>query len=328
MADRINRDRCQEIMSRFSGCSVLVVGDLMADEYLRGTAKRISQEGPVMVVEVESDEFKPGGAANVGNNLRALGAKVSLAGVIGEDEIGGHLRAELASWNVDVSGIITDSTRPTTRKTRIVAQHQQVLRVDREQTAPISETISGKLLQYIGDTINSMDAILISDYRKGVLTRESTEEICRLAKSFGKPVISNPKPVSSRWLSGARVLSLNHFEAEELAGGHLPKQEAALQQFGEKLIEELQVELMVVTRREEGISYWNIAGDYGHVPAHLVEVADGAGAGDSTISAMALALISSATDREAVEIANLAGACVVRKFGVATVSIEEMLNTV
>src|ERR1051326_8606279 len=130
MEERLSQARRAELIAGFPRCSILVVGDLMLDEYLYGAARRISQEGPVMVVEVISDEFKPGGAANVGNNLRALGARVAMAGVIGEDEIGRILCRELTAWQVDITGIVVDSDRPTTRKTRIVAQSQQVMRVD------------------------------------------------------------------------------------------------------------------------------------------------------------------------------------------------------
>src|SRR5580658_3607071 len=149
MEDEIGRERFEEILHRFEGISVLVIGDLMIDEYLRGTVRRISQESPVMVVEVESDEFKPGGAANVGNNLRALGARVTMAGVVGDDESGRMLRMEMAAWKIDTEGILTDSTRPTTRKTRVIAQNHQVLRVDREQTQAVSERISERLESYL-----------------------------------------------------------------------------------------------------------------------------------------------------------------------------------
>jgi len=327
MEVRIGRTRTKEIVSGFSQRSILVIGDLMIDEYLRGHARRISQESPVMVVEVEGDDFKPGGAANVGNNLRALGARVSMAGVVGNDEIGRLLRSELAEQGIETSGILTDPDRPTTRKTRIVAQRQQVLRVDREQTHPIAQGIARQLLDHAALSLESVDAILVSDYRKGVVTPELAAGLSRLAQERGKPLITNPKPASAPWLRGARVLSLNQFEAEELGRASLPEDEAALCAYGERLMEDLGVEMLVITRSEKGMYYWRREGEYHHVPAFPVEVTDGAGAGDTTISTMALALVSGATDYEAAVLANRAGACVVRKAGVATVSVEELLHS-
>lgn len=324
--DEIGRQRYEKILSGFEGKSVLVVGDLMIDEYLRGSVRRISQESPVMVVEVESDEFKPGGAANVGNNLRALGAKVSMAGVVGDDESGRMLRMELASWSIDTTGILTDSTRPTTRKTRIIAQSQQVLRVDREQTQAVSERISERIEAHLMQAIHTVDAVLVSDYRKGVLTRATAERAINLAREAGKPLITNPKPCSASWLKGAGVLSLNRSEAEELGRRRLAGDENSESAFGEDLRKELDVDTLVITWGAKGLSYWKRDGEYRYVPAHRVEVADVAGAGDTTISAMTLALLAGGNTYESAIIANRAGACVVRKAGVATVTVEELLR--
>ena len=286
MEDEIGRERYEEILRKFEGISVLVIGDLMIDEYLRGSVRRISQESPVMVVEVESDEFKPGGAANVGNNLRALGSRVTMAGVVGDDESGRMLRMEMAAWKIDTSGILTDSTRPTTRKTRVIAQSQQVLRVDREQTNPVSEGISERLVAYLAETIPSVDAVLVSDYRKGVLTQQTATHAINIAREAGKLLITNPKPSSAPWLRGAGVLSLNRSEAEELGRRRLVGDEDGERAFGEALRCELDVDTLVITWGAKGLSYWRCDGDYRYVPAHRVEVADVAGAGDTTISAM------------------------------------------
>jgi len=326
MEDEIGRERYRQIVNGFKATSILVVGDLMMDEYLRGSVRRISQESPVMVVEVEADEFKPGGAANVGNNLRALGARVVMAGVVGDDEGGKLLKADLAAWNIDVSGILTDPTRPTTRKTRVIAQNQQVLRVDREQTHAVSEAIGERLLNVIEEHIQDVDAVLVSDYRKGVLTPETARATIAIAKKAGKPLITNPKPSSAPWLKGATVLSLNRSEAEELGRRRLTGDESAERVFGEALREELEVDTLVITWGARGLSYWCRAGEYRYVQAHRVEVADVAGAGDTTIGAMTLALMAGASNYEAAVIANRAGACVVRKSGVATLTVEELLG--
>ncbi len=324
----MDRARLAEIVGQFGQRSILVVGDLMVDEYLMGAARRISQEGPVMVIEVHADEFKPGGAANVANNLRSLGAKVGIAGVVGEDEMGRLLREELTNWNIGITGILTDATRPTTRKTRVVAQNQQVLRVDREQTHPLPDALAEELIAQVEIALRQADAVLVSDYRKGVISPQVAARLSGLAASLGKPLVTNPKPTSALWLRGASVLSLNHFEAEELSRSTLPEDPAELNRYGSEMRERLDVDTLVITQREQGLDYWRRSGEHAHVPAHMVEVADGAGAGDSTISAMTLALVCGATTYEAAEIACLAGACVVRKHGVATVTTEELLAEV
>jgi rfaE bifunctional protein kinase chain/domain len=328
MEQRMSRGRLAEIVTQFRQRSILVVGDLMVDEYLMGTAQRISQEGPVMVIEVHSDAFKPGGAANVANNLRALGAKVRIAGAVGDDEMGRLLQEELRTWEIDTAGILTDPSRPTTRKTRVVAQNQQVLRVDREQTHPLSEALAEALLLRVEAALQQADAVLVSDYRKGVISPEVAARLSALATAMGKPLVTNPKPTSAPWLRGATVLSLNHFEAEELSRTLLPEDPDALNQYGVAMRERLEVDTLIITQRENGLDYWRHNGEHAHVPAHKVEVADSAGAGDSTIGAMTLALVSGADTYEAAEIACLAGACVVRKHGVATVTPEELLAEV
>ncbi len=328
MEERLSQARRAEIIAQFPSRSILVIGDLMVDEYLYGSAKRISQEGPVMVIEVVSDEFKPGGAANAGNNLRALGASVAMAGVVGNDHIARVLCRDLEASDMDTSGIVTDPSRPTTRKTRIIAQSQQVLRIDREQIQPVSDEVGRDLLGHVARILPSVDGVLVSDYRKGVLTEELAGALIELAAKAGKPLITNPKPPSARWLKGARVLSLNQVEAEDLGGAPLPNDREALHRYGERLARSMDIETLMVTRGSRGLCLWLRSGEYYEIPAHLVEVADIAGAGDTTIATMALALVCGASDVEAGELANLAGACVVRKHGVATITPDELRNAI
>src|SRR5262245_59175187 len=168
----MNGDRYREIVSGFAGRRIAVLGDLMMDEYLWGRATRISPESPVMVVEVERESRVPGGAANVVNNILALGGRVSVIGVVGDDPAGIALKRALSDSGADISGIVTDRTRPTTQKTRVVAHNQQVLRVDREETGEVGSDVSTKLILGIRDAVRLADAILVSDYNKGVLTPE------------------------------------------------------------------------------------------------------------------------------------------------------------
>ncbi len=322
----IPQHRYEEILRRFPDQTILVVGDLMMDEYLSGGARRVSPESPVLVVDVESEALKPGGAANVVSNLLALGARAYVAGAVGDDEVGRELRAQLAQRGADMDGILVDPSRPTTRKTRVVAHGQQVLRFDRERGDPLSERLARQLLEYVERVLDRVDAVLVSDYRKGILTREVTRGLIDLAGAAGKPLVANPKPVSARWMHGARVLSLNQMEAQEVSGEPLPADEGALRAFGARLVRELGVETLVITRGSLGLTYWHRDVEHQTVPAHPVEVYDVAGAGDTTITAMTLALASGAGCFEAACVANHAGACVVSKRGVATVSLDELIQ--
>jgi D-glycero-beta-D-manno-heptose-7-phosphate kinase len=325
MEASVPKVRYEQIVRNFSQRTVVVFGDLMVDEYNYGSTCRISPEGPVMVVGIESEEFKPGGAANVINNMLAFGARVYAAGVVGDDEAGRLLTADLAARGANISGIIVDRSRPTTRKTRILAQHQHILRVDREQTHPVDDGISARLKAHFASVLQPADLVLVSDYRKGALTPPLATYMVESARQNAVPLMANPKPSSVRWLRGADLISLNLKEAEELTGLPLPEEEAEIRSYGAKVLQELRIGTLVVTRGARGLSYWRQDGEYRHVPAHPVEVYDVAGAGDTTVSAMALASVSGASCMEAAFIANHAGACVVRKVGVATVSTDELI---
>lgn len=320
----LSRERYEEIVDDFSKRAFLTLGDLMADEYLHGSVRRISPESPVVIVEVESEERKPGGAANVANNLRALGARVLLAGLVGEDEAGRDLLAALNLQGISTELTLTDPSRPTTLKTRVIAQRQQVVRVDRESTHAPSDQVVASLLENVQKSLPDVDGVLISDYRKGTITHFLASEIAAVCSRLNIPLIANPKPESALWFEGAAALSLNQSEAEALIG-YLPTEAAALADCGAALRSRLGVDMLVITLGPRGLAYWRADGEYQHVPAHTIEVFDVAGAGDTTIAALALALVGSATPLEAAQVANHAGACAVRKLGVATVSAEELL---
>lgn len=326
----MDRERYQQIVKGFAGRRLVVLGDLMMDEYLWGRATRISPESPVMVVEVERESSVPGGAANVVNNLLALGAQVAVVGAVGADAVGAALRADLEQRGADVRGIVADPSRPTTRKTRIVAHSQQVLRVDREQRHPLAAEIAQRLLQHLERYAQAAEAVVISDYDKGLLTPEVARAAVQAAHRAGIFLTANPKPPNARSLAGARLISFNQSEAEATASvagmQHATSgEEVALERAGTALLRELGVETLVVTRGAKGLSLWQAGGGVRHVPAHPVEVYDVAGAGDTVISALTLSLTAGASVEEAAVIANHAAACVVRKVGVATVTPDELL---
>ncbi|MBI3009286.1 MAG: hypothetical protein HYY56_07235, partial [Candidatus Omnitrophica bacterium] len=205
--------RLKDIISGFSRAKVLVIGDIILDEFIWGKVSRISPEAPVPVLLVESESFMPGGAANVANNISAMGGKVWLAGVVGSDHRGRLLKQELTSNGVDVEGIMDDSTRPTILKTRIIAHHQQVVRVDREKLEKLNGALLNRLLRFIHKQFKNIDAVIIEDYGKGVIMPELLREVLKEAKKNGVAVTVDPKEEHFSYYRGVTALTPNKFEA-------------------------------------------------------------------------------------------------------------------
>lgn len=318
------------LIERFAGRRIVVLGDLMMDEYIKGRTSRISPEAPVMVVDVDEETRVPGGAANVVNNLLALGASVAVVGVIGDDATGAGLAKALADEGADTTGLVIDASRPTTRKTRVVAHNQQVLRVDREETHAVDANIASTLLNRLRDLCRGADALVISDYNKGVVTPDVARDAVSCARDGSLQVTANPKPASAAWLGGANVLQLNQAEAVATATrlgmdvAVFGRRDEFSDELGAELQNRLSVETLLVTRGSKGLTLWTDCVKH-HVPPHVVEVYDSAGAGDTVISALTLALAAGADVRIAAVIANVAAACVVKKLGVATVTPGELL---
>ena len=327
----MDRKQAEAILKRFPGKRVLVVGDLMVDEYVYGQVSRVSPEAPVLVVDAESHSFVLGGAANVVHNLRDLGAEVVVAGVVGPDGTGERLLDDLRALGADTSAVVVDEDRPTTQKTRIVAGTQQVVRVDREKRTPLPEAVAAQFVGRVSDLMTVCDALLFSDYDKGVLTQNTVRRLLSAARSSGGNgnkgivVTANPKPPSARYYAGADVVQLNRVEAEQASGAHLQRApEDTFHAVGGRLRESLQVRNLLITRSAQGLTLFREDGTYQDVAPHLVEVYDGTGAGDSTISGLTLALAAGATLEEAMSIGNAAGGAVVRKVGVVTASPREI----
>ncbi len=321
----IKAQRYQDIVKRFERLNVAVLGDLMLDEYLWGRATRISPEAPVMVVEVDRETHAPGGAANVVANLMALGARVRVFGVVGKDLAGDRLVSELKHHGADTAGIVFDPQRRTTRKTRVLAHNQQALRIDREETDAIADSTAEGLIGRLSRDLDDCGALLISDYAKGVLTPVIAAEAIKIAGQKGILRSANPKPINAQLLAGCNILSFNQLEAGSLTSGPIDSDQSVSHAI-HQLARRLEVETIVITRGACGLSFGGASGDAHHVPAHPVEVADVAGAGDTVISVMTMALVVGASLEESAIIANHAAACVVQKVGVATVTIEELLN--
>lgn len=323
---RINVESCRRLLQRFRGRQVMVVGDLMLDEHIWGSVSRVSPEAPVLVVDVNSppSDNRPGGAANVANNVVALGGSAAVVGVVGDDEGGRLLLESLARAGADASRVVRDSDRLTTRKTRIWASHrQQIVRVDLET----KKKVTGRVLRLISDSVRAgsaaADAVLLSDYDKGVLTRDVARAALDAAAERGIPVVANPKPRNVHNFAGASVVTLNQIEASAASSIDISDR-ADAEKAAAKILDNSEIGALIITRGSHGLSVFRKAAEPFHVPAIQSEVYDVAGAGDTVVAALAMALACGADVNQAAVIANCAGGAVVRKVGVATTSIEEI----
>ncbi|MBI2105126.1 MAG: D-glycero-beta-D-manno-heptose-7-phosphate kinase [Candidatus Omnitrophica bacterium] len=307
---------------RFRRAKVLVVGDLMLDEFVWGKVSRISPEAPVPVVWVQSESVMPGGAANVANNIRALGGAVAVAGIVGEDRWGSSLREELAFRRIDAGGVLA-APRPTTVKTRVIAHHQQVVRVDREGGRPLPEPLIERLIREVTQRVPSVDAVVIEDYGKGVITRALLEAVIPLARRHRKVITVDPKQEHFDLYRRVTALTPNRTEAGEAAGRDLDT-DADVGRAGEELVKRLDCDGVLITLGEDGMRLFERGGGETRIPTVAQEVFDVAGAGDTVIAAFTLAMASGSTMQQAARIANYAAGIVVGKLGVAVVAPEEL----
>jgi len=316
--------RAKSIVSNFKNARVVVVGDLILDEFIWGDVSRISPEAPVPVVWVKNESFMPGGASNVANNLRSLGAQVYSVGVIGEDERGAVLKGELEQKGINVGGVFSDLSRPTTLKTRVVAQHQQVVRIDREKVGHIPERIISRMIGYIKKIIRNIDGIIIEDYGKGVITPALLGEIVPLAKKYKKIISVDPKEEHFKYYNGISVITPNNHEASRAVGFEI-KDEDTLKKAGEALLKKINCRIALITLGENGMAVFQKGRAMKHIPTVAQEVFDVSGAGDTVIASYTLALAANADPVEAAYLANCAGGIVVGKVGIAVVTPDELL---
>lgn len=312
------------LLSDLSPPRVLVVGDLILDEYLRGNVKRISPEAPVPVLEAASHEQALGGAANVANNLAALGCPALLCGAAGDDEHGEALLAKLAAQRIDAAGVVTVAGRPTTHKLRVVAQGQHVLRIDRERGEPLPPEQAAGVRDAARQLVSRVDGVVCSDYNKGFLDGGVLPSVMQAAADASVPVVVDPKGRDYQRYRGARILTPNLRELQVAAGitVHGP---ADLERGARILLELTEAQNLLVTCGKDGMALFGQDGHQARIGAQAREVYDVTGAGDTVIAALAMALFAGATPLEAAQLANVAAGLVVGKLGTATVGREELL---
>jgi rfaE bifunctional protein kinase chain/domain len=333
-AERKQRnERLRTIINGFAGKRILVIGDMVADEYLIGKPARISREAPVLILELNEERTIPGGAANVAVNARTLGAEVFLAGVIGDDLPGKRLRQSIRTFDMHQEGIVTDALRPTSTKTRILAGspqivQQHIVRVDRVDTSHVEEPSKGQILDYIRQMLPTIDAVVLSDYENGVISPEIIESCIPVARQLHKIVVVDSHGSLFRF-QGVTALTPNQPEAESALGVTIQTQ-AELDEAGRQLLEGSHAQSVLITRGSEGMSLFEDGQPPLHMPVypfdHASEIVDTNGAGDTVAATFTLALTAGASKAEAAYLANAAAALVVRRLGAASTTPTELMN--
>jgi len=312
-----------ELASGFRGTAVLAIGDVMLDEYVWGAARRISPEAPVLVVEIERRTYVPGGAANAAAGVVALAGKALLAGIVGSDENGELLRRTVEAAGVSTDGCLIDRERPTTTKTRVVANGQQVLRTDVEVRQPLPRELEDELLAWVERNLGGVQALTLSDYGKGVVSPRLAQRAIELAKAARKPIVVDPKGTDYAKYRGATVVTPNVLEVERATNLEVEGPEG-LPPAAERLRSALTGSALLVTRGPEGMSLFADGASPVDIPAEAKNVFDVTGAGDAVVGALALGLAQGATLEDAARLANRVAGIVVGKVGTAIVTLAEL----
>jgi rfaE bifunctional protein kinase chain/domain len=305
-------------IDRFTSCRILVVGDVIMDEFIWGRVDRISPEAPVPVVEVERQSYMPGGAGNVINNIIALGGQALLCGVVGNDTMGKKLARLLRKLKNVTDGLVFENPRPTTMKTRIVAHSQQVVRVDREERKPVDEKSIDRILVTLEEEISESDAIVVADYGKGVVTRRLMDGIRSLSQNSRIILAVDPTIRNVAFYKDVTLVTPNNYEAQQMSGIQI-EDEQSLRRAGVHLLEELGCQMVLITQGDRGMTLFEANGDIAQIPTVARRVFDVSGAGDTVIATFTLALAAGLKPGQAAALANLAAGIVVGEVGTATV---------
>lgn len=330
----IASERLEKLISGFAGKRVLVIGDMVADEYLIGNPSRISREAPVLILELNEERTIPGGATNVAVNACTLGAEVFLAGVVGDDLPGQRLRRAIAELGMHQEGLICDTKRPTSTKTRIMAGsaqvvRQHIVRVDRVDTSEVGEPSRGQIVEYIQQALPAVDAVMLSDYENGMISPAVLDCCLPLAHAQGKVIVADSHGKLSRF-QGVTALTPNQPEAE-LAAGMTIHNEDDLNEAARRLLRDTRARSILITRGSEGMSLFVTGKEPLHLPIYPLdhrssEVFDTNGAGDTVAATFTLALTAGASFAEAAYLANAAAALVVRRLGCASNTPQELME--
>ncbi len=315
------------ILGKFQHSRIAVIGDIMLDHFIRGNVSRISPEAPVPVVNITAEALRLGGAGNVVYNLNALGSTVYASGVVGSDEMGKKILHQFRSLALDTSGLVVSAERPTTVKTRIIANNQQVVRFDRETISPLNSNHRQKILRYLRRCLPNIDAIIISDYGKNIVSRDLMEKTLTLSRKNSIPVIVDPKVKNIDLYKGVTIITPNQKEASEATGITITSDHDALEA-AVRLRERLGCDSVLITRGEHGMTLLDKNGSCTNIPTLATEVYDVTGAGDTVISALTLAFTAGASLTVSALIANIAAGIVIRKLGTAAVRIDELKKAI
>ena len=324
---RIQEPRLDQLLAAMNGKRIAVVGDLMLDRYIWGSVSSISPEAPVPVIDMETEQARLGGAANVAMNIKCLGGEPILVGAIGADNSGKQLFEIIREHKFSTEGVVVDPSRPTTVKTRVIAHSQHVVRIDRETKEDISYTIQNKIMDILTHKIESIDGIIIEDYNKGVIVSNLIKQVIDIANEHGKCITIDPKFNNFFEYKNVTLFKPNRYEVEEALGIRL-RTEEDVQQAGRTLIERLHANSVLLTLGEQGMSLFEANGEVHHIPTKAKTIADVSGAGDTVISTLTMSLVAGANVREAMTLANFAGGIVCGYIGIVPIDKQELATYV
>lgn len=319
--------RMNELKNNFKGLKVAVIGDMMLDGYFQGVVKRISPEAPVPVVEVGNEFFRFGGAANVALNILKLGGNPFPVGVIGYDNDGTIFTSIVNELKIKSDGIFVDESRPTTSKTRVIAHNQHVVRIDKESKEYLNKKLQGRIFKYVEEHSDNLNAIILEDYNKGVLSASLIEKLIQLARSKGIIVTVDPKFNNFFSFRDVTVFKPNRKEAEDVLGMKIRTDED-ISAAGSKILEKVNSRYVLLTLGEEGIAVFEKGKAERRMPTKARKVADVSGAGDTVISTLTMALAAGADIIEASYLANYAGGIVCEEIGIVPIELDKLFNTV
>ena len=318
-----NYNELKKYIDKFSETRILVVGDIIVDEYIWGDVSRISPEAPVPIVEVKDGSQMLGGAANVINNISSLGGKPILCGVIGDDHMGRKILDRINDLGLIIDGIVIEPDRPTSIKTRVIAHNQQVVRFDRESRKGIRAENTGSIIEFIRERLDSLDAILVADYGKGVISSELMKSLRSLAKDSAIIVLVDPKTDNFEYYKEIDVITPNHHEAGAFCRIEIVDKESLIQA-GRRMLDELRCRSALITQGKDGMTLFENSGEISHIPTVARKVFDVTGAGDTVIGTFCLGLASGMDLKSSAVISNFAAGIVVGEVGTSTVKVEEL----